>query len=710
MKKILILMTIIFLSYFSKAQGITTQGAANSSIISRGGLLADSMFVVPLRDTIPPPTYNNTLRKTGAIVIKSSNQLPYYFNGTKWVQFSIGTSNGYVLYSDSNTVYVTQYGADTARSTINTQIGLRVKYSDSVTTYVTPTMLNDTAAAIRAAIPAIPTLYYQTVQRNAVSVTQRPRLNFSTQFSATDNGGNTSSDIAVTSIAQNIVTGLQDSLNTRVRYTDTSSILGNYAYKDGSNATGTWNNNANTATKWITPRTVAITGDLTYNSGNLDGSTSVTAAGTLATVNANTGTFGSATQAPIFTVNGKGLITAASNTTITPAIGSITGLGTGVATALGVNVGTAGAFVVNGGALGTPSSGNGSNLTNITATTNANLTGPITSVGNTTSVASQTGTGSTFAMSVGPSFTGTANAVNMNVGGGTSNAVVTATSATDISLTSTGHGLTVGGAASSTNMALGEYATGVGIQARNNGNVGVLHLNAEGGDVRAGFNAPAGASNLTLFQTGTGTGDYAEISARNGAGAAADGLLHRTFGTAWTTSGSNFQDGAASMTGTNLSGGYSIGTQASADLRFYTNNTLRTTWAAATGNITTTGGIASSSVSAGIGYAVGAGLVVTQITSKATGVTINAVTGAITTNNAALAAGAEVKFTVTNSCVAAIDIPIVAIKSGGTSGRYLITVSAVAAGSFDIVLSNVSAGSLSEAVVINFGIIKGQVN
>jgi len=208
MKKILILMTIIFLSYFSKAQGITTQGAANSSIISRGGLLADSMFVVPLRDTIPPPTYNNTLRKTGAIVIKSSNQLPYYFNGTKWVQFSIGTSNGYVLYSDSNTVYVTQYGADTARSTINTQIGLRVKYSDSVTTYVTPTMLNDTAAAIRAAIPAIPTLYYQTVQRNAVSVTQRPRLNFSTQFSATDNGGNTSSDIAVTSIAQNIVTGL----------------------------------------------------------------------------------------------------------------------------------------------------------------------------------------------------------------------------------------------------------------------------------------------------------------------------------------------------------------------------------------------------------------------------------------------------------------------------------------------------------------------
>ncbi|CAB4120955.1 Pectate lyase superfamily protein [uncultured Caudovirales phage] len=40
-------------------------------------------------------------------------------------------------------------------------------------------------------------------------------------------------------------------------------------------------------------------------------------------------------------------------------------------------------------------------------TTNANLTGPITSVGNATSIASQTGTGSTFAMSVSPTFTGT---------------------------------------------------------------------------------------------------------------------------------------------------------------------------------------------------------------------------------------------------------------------------------------------------------------
>ena len=46
-----------------------------------------------------------------------------------------------------------------------------------------------------------------------------------------------------------------------------------------------------------------------------------------------------------------------------PALGDVTGLGTGVATALAVNVGSAGAPVVLNGALGTPSSGNLANCT-----------------------------------------------------------------------------------------------------------------------------------------------------------------------------------------------------------------------------------------------------------------------------------------------------------------------------------------------------------
>lgn len=100
-----------------------------------------------------------------------------------------------------------------------------------------------------------------------------------------------------------------------------------------------------------------------------DATLAATGALTLATVNSNVGSFGSATQCVAFTTNGKGLVTAASATTCTPAVGSITGMGTGVATALGVNVGTSGSFVVNGGVLGTPSSGTLTNATGLPIST-----------------------------------------------------------------------------------------------------------------------------------------------------------------------------------------------------------------------------------------------------------------------------------------------------------------------------------------------------
>lgn len=88
---------------------------------------------------------------------------------------------------------------------------------------------------------------------------------------------------------------------------------------------------------------------------------------------------------------------------------------TGVVTSVGNTTSIANGAITNAmlanGAVANLSGTNTGDQTNITGnaatvTTNANLTGPITSVGNTTSVASQTGTGSTFAMSVSPAFTG----------------------------------------------------------------------------------------------------------------------------------------------------------------------------------------------------------------------------------------------------------------------------------------------------------------
>ena len=101
------------------------------------------------------------------------------------------------------------------------------------------------------------------------------------------------------------------------------------------------------------------------------------------------------------------------------------------------------------------------------------------------------------------------------------------------------------------------------------------------------------------------------------------------------------------------------------------------------------------------------GTSVTQATNKSTGVTANAATGVITMNNAALAAAAEVSFTVTCSEVTATDVIVVNHASGGTAGSYLVQANNIFAGFFNITVANVSGGSLSEAIVLNFVALKG---
>ena len=98
---------------------------------------------------------------------------------------------------------------------------------------------------------------------------------------------------------------------------------------------------------------------------------------------------------------------------------------------------------------------------------------------------------------------------------------------------------------------------------------------------------------------------------------------------------------------------------------------------------------------------------VTQATSKATGVTLNAASGQITLHDAALAAAAEVTFEVTNSEIGAADVVVVNHSSVGTAGAYLAQATTIAAGSFKITVANLSSGSLGEAIVLSFVALKG---
>lgn len=99
---------------------------------------------------------------------------------------------------------------------------------------------------------------------------------------------------------------------------------------------------------------------------------------------------------------------------------------------------------------------------------------------------------------------------------------------------------------------------------------------------------------------------------------------------------------------------------------------------------------------------------VTQATSITTGVTLNKLAGAITTVSQTLAAGAEGTFTVTNSEVAATDVVVACLKSTSSAGGpFLVGVTAVAAGSFDITVTNTSdATAGNNTLVISFVVLK----
>ena len=116
------------------------------------------------------------------------------------------------------------------------------------------------------------------------------------------------------------------------------------------------------------------------------------------------------------------------------------------------------------------------------------------------------------------------------------------------------------------------------------------------------------------------------------------------------------------------------------------------------------GNLGYNATTGAFGYISGAGTIA-QATNKATGVTLDSPSGQITLNGAALAADTTVSFTLTNSSITANDVLILNHISAGTAGSYLLNAQA-AAGSASINVRNITAGSLSEAIVIGFAVIK----
>jgi hypothetical protein len=131
------------------------------------------------------------------------------------------------------------------------------------------------------------------------------------------------------------------------------------------------------------------------------------------------------------------------------------------------------------------------------------------------------------------------------------------------------------------------------------------------------------------------------------------------------------------------------------------------------GAVTAASSIRSTSSSAGVGYATGAGGVVTQATSRTTGVALNAICGQITLFAASIAGHEADEFVLTNSAIEAGDVVVVSIKSGlaaGTAKYYRVGVTAVAAGSCTISVGNIDNGTIpaagSDTPVLTFAVIK----
>lgn len=103
------------------------------------------------------------------------------------------------------------------------------------------------------------------------------------------------------------------------------------------------------------------------------------------------------------------------------------------------------------------------------------------------------------------------------------------------------------------------------------------------------------------------------------------------------------------------------------------------------------------------GYGTGSGGTVTQLTSKSTPVTLNKPSGQITTSNSSLASGTTTSFYLNNSLLSIGDNLSINCSS---HANYSVR-ARIGAGAAEIIIIQNSGSTLSEAIVINYSVIKG---
>lgn len=215
---------------------------------------------------------------------------------------------------------------------------------------------------------------------------------------------------------------------------------------------------------------------------------------------------------------------------------------------------------------------------------------------------------------------------------------------------------------------------------------------ANTGTFEFGFLTTTGGSSITMFDLNRPLNYYTN-----------DVIIAANTGSTSNTTGALTVAG-----GVGVAGNVHVGGQVSTTGNVQSGNIRTAGSISATGNVISGGNVLANAGGA-VGYATGAGGTVSQATSKSTGVTLNKLAGEITMQNSALAAATTVAFTLTNSTVATKDLLLLNIVGGAATEATYNLAANCTAGSAVIAVRNITAGSLSEALVLRYAVIRGSI-